>query len=357
MLPIEEEGDYPAFDTARRIDRNLQRTSRAGIGPKPLDPYFGLIHQNSPLGEVIGAGTNALADVGNAAGALYEETTAPRLIENYLGAGFGLGEKLGNAAADLARWAVSPRGSHKPAAFVPAGSDPRSRPGAEAPPPPASQPITSGAIDAASRATGMDSSKVAPQTTTKPPQHGTLRVKVGGQWVDWNPENPVDVGAPGQGGFMAGDMESLPPNQRPDSYFENAQEQRAIERAKIAPGWYGEQGLTLGEAAPFIGQQGVNRAATDREISVYGARDRMEHQSEEGFIAQHEQVNRDYFSAKQAIEAAYAGRQLTPDEQLDQQRRLSELEDRYDKTIQALRAGAPGTARSGSRPAAFYDPR
>lgn len=344
-------------NTVRRIDRNLQGPARSGIGPKSLDPYFGLIHQNSPLGEIIGAGADTLSRVGDVAAATYEETRPTRMIENYLGAGIGMGEKLGNAAMDIARWSIAPRGSHKPAAFGPKGVyEPRSYPGAEAPPPPPSKPITSGAVDAASRATGVDSSKVPPQSTTLPGEHGTLRVKVGGQWVDWNPENPTDVGAPGAGGFVQPDVESMPPVQRPDSYYENAQEQRAIERARLAPGWFGDQGFTLGEAIPFMGQQAVNRAAADREIAVYGARNRMDRESEDEFVQKHEQVNRDYFAAKNAIEAAFAGRQLTPAETLDMNRRLNELEDRYDKTIKGLHAGAPGTAR-GTRPGAFYDPR
>lgn len=261
-------------EATRRIEANLARLSRSGIQPANIGPYFGAIPRNSPLGEVLGRGIQKAQETGYRTAALGAAMTPQRLIESFGGFAADLGWKAGEKVGEVTKWAVTPRGASKKAAFVPQEADPRTRPDDPGSPPAIESPPTRSQItDAAGRGSGIDSSKVPAIEAAPKPRPTGLSVKVGDQWIDYNPDTSPDIGAPGRGGFVQPNIESMPAGNRPASYFDDLRAQRAIERAQVAPGELGRMGFTFDEAAPYMGEAFVRERAASPAVAAQRAQD------------------------------------------------------------------------------------
>lgn len=348
-MPFGEES--AELDALKRIDRTWRNASAAALrrGTNPAEYGFP-IPSTSPLGDIVGRGARAIDEAGEmlrGASAWTDPATA----------GFGAGQGIGRAiesfsagAGDLAKYLVTPRSPRK-AAFVSADADPRITHGNNRPGGPVkdSPPTTSQALDATAPLTGVDSATAPPAATAQAPprKSGSLMVGMGGGPLkEWDPVTGEDIGAPGRGGFLQPSVEDMPAGQLPDSYFEGLKRQRAIDMAGAAPGALGEAGFTREQALPYLGQEFVSRAATDRQIRTEEAKAQTEAARTQRYAETVNKIRQSRQNAENQIKAL----PITPEDRDDRLAQAARIEETM---IEDARTAAGIGARISS--SALYD--
>jgi hypothetical protein len=259
--------EFDRLRAIRRIDQSWRNLARRGMSPAGMG-YPG-VPRDSPAGDVLGAGERAVDQAGNylsMLGAGASEFMPSKLLKNFTGGVEGVVSDVAGTVSDFGKYAVTPRSSYRKAAFV-GVNDPRSTHGSPNPPPPQeSPPTTAQALDAIEPG---GSAKVAPQDAARQIDRAPLMVAMGGEPLRaYDPDTSPDIGAPGRGGFVQPDMESLPVGQRPPSYFEAMQKQRAIDMAQPAEGPLGAAGYSREDALPYLGAAYAQDTQTKRSLAV-----------------------------------------------------------------------------------------